>query len=76
MSVVYVYALAVKIKTKVFCKHSNETAKILFFVKMIEISAKLLRNQSAVFLCGETVEVFITISNHTLPEQLKSQSNL
>lgn len=43
---------------------------------MIEISAKLLRNQSAVFLCGEIVEVFITISNHTLPEQLKSQSNL
>lgn len=43
---------------------------------MIEISAKLLRNQSAVFLCGETLEVFITITNQTLPEQIKSQSNV
>ncbi|KAG5684509.1 hypothetical protein PVAND_013738 [Polypedilum vanderplanki] len=43
---------------------------------MIEIDAKLLRNQSAVFLCGETVEVFITISNHSLPEHKISQSNV
>lgn len=44
--------------------------------KMIEIKAKLLRNQSAVFLCGETVEVFITFSNHSLPEHKISQSNV
>lgn len=43
---------------------------------MIEIKAKLLRNQSAVFLCGETVEVFITFANHSLPEHKISQSNV
>ncbi|XP_070506614.1 RAB6A-GEF complex partner protein 2 [Chironomus tepperi] len=43
---------------------------------MFEITARLLRNQSSVFLCGETVEVFVTISNHSLPEHRISQSNI
>jgi hypothetical protein len=34
-----------------------------------------LRNQSAVYLCGETLEVFITISNRSVPEHKISQSN-
>lgn len=42
---------------------------------MIEITAKLLRNQSAIYLCGETVEVFITFSNRSLPEHKIAQSN-
>ncbi|XP_062562117.1 RAB6A-GEF complex partner protein 2 [Armigeres subalbatus] len=42
---------------------------------MIEITAKLIRDQSAVFLCGETVECLITFTNPTLPEHKISQSN-
>ncbi|KAL1375216.1 hypothetical protein pipiens_017623 [Culex pipiens pipiens] len=42
---------------------------------MIEITAKLIRDQSAVFLCGEVVECLITFTNPTLPEHRISQSN-
>lgn len=42
---------------------------------MIEITAWLIRDQSAVFLCGETVECLITFKNPSLPEHRISQSN-
>uniref|UniRef100_A0A182Q0S6 RAB6A-GEF complex partner protein 2 n=1 Tax=Anopheles farauti TaxID=69004 RepID=A0A182Q0S6_9DIPT len=42
---------------------------------MIEITAKLLRDQSAVFMCGETVECLIDFIHPTLPEHKISQSN-
>lgn len=42
---------------------------------MIEITARLIRDQSAVFLCGETVECLITFTNPSLPEHRISQSN-
>ncbi|XP_065082908.1 RAB6A-GEF complex partner protein 2 [Ochlerotatus camptorhynchus] len=42
---------------------------------MIEITAWLIRDQSAVFLCGETVECLITFTNPSLPEHRISQSN-
>ncbi|XP_053657770.1 RAB6A-GEF complex partner protein 2 [Anopheles marshallii] len=42
---------------------------------MIEINAKLLRDQSAVFMCGEIVECFIDFIHPSLPEHKISQSN-
>lgn len=45
------------------------------FKNMIEIQAKLLRNQSAVFLSGEKVDVLVTFTNRTHSEQRISQSN-
>lgn len=42
---------------------------------MIEITAKLVRDQSAVFLCGEIVECLITFTNPKLSEHAISQSN-
>lgn len=42
---------------------------------MIVVTAKLVRDQSPVFLCGETVECFISFANPTLPENRISQSN-
>jgi hypothetical protein len=42
---------------------------------MIQIEAKLLRDQSAIFLCGEVLECFITFTNLTLPEQRTTFSN-
>lgn len=42
---------------------------------MIVITAKLVRDQSAVFLCGETVECFISFANPSLNEHRVSQSN-
>lgn len=40
---------------------------------MIVITAKLVRDQSSVFLCGETVECFISFANPV--ENRTSQSN-
>uniref|UniRef100_A0A182NFM2 RAB6A-GEF complex partner protein 2 n=1 Tax=Anopheles dirus TaxID=7168 RepID=A0A182NFM2_9DIPT len=42
---------------------------------MIEITAKLLRDQSAVFMCGEVVECLIDFIHPSLPEHKISQSN-
>ncbi|XP_052902894.1 RAB6A-GEF complex partner protein 2 [Anopheles moucheti] len=42
---------------------------------MIEINAKLLRDQSAVFMCGEIVECLIDFIHPSLPEHKISQSN-
>ncbi|XP_053681100.1 RAB6A-GEF complex partner protein 2 [Anopheles nili] len=42
---------------------------------MIEIKAKLLRDQSAVFMCGEVVECLIDFIHPSLPEHKISQSN-
>ncbi|XP_050069997.1 RAB6A-GEF complex partner protein 2 [Anopheles maculipalpis] len=42
---------------------------------MIEINAKLLRDQSAVFMCGEVVECLIDFIHPSLPEHKISQSN-
>uniref|UniRef100_A0A182PAC1 RAB6A-GEF complex partner protein 2 n=1 Tax=Anopheles epiroticus TaxID=199890 RepID=A0A182PAC1_9DIPT len=42
---------------------------------MIEICAKLLRDQSAVFMCGEVVECLIDFIHPSLPEHKISQSN-
>ncbi|XP_058057496.1 RAB6A-GEF complex partner protein 2 [Anopheles bellator] len=42
---------------------------------MIEIKAKLLRDQSAVFMCGEVVECLIDFVHPSLPEHKISQSN-
>ncbi|XP_055637258.1 RAB6A-GEF complex partner protein 2 isoform X2 [Toxorhynchites rutilus septentrionalis] len=42
---------------------------------MIEITAKLIRDQSAVFLCGEIVECLIMFTNPSLPEHKFSQCN-
>lgn len=42
---------------------------------MIEIQAKLLRHQSAVYLSGEKVELFVTFTNRAHPEQRVAQSN-
>ncbi|XP_058823491.1 RAB6A-GEF complex partner protein 2 [Topomyia yanbarensis] len=42
---------------------------------MIEITAKLIRDQSAVFLCGEIVECLIIFTNPKLPEHNISQSH-
>ena len=42
---------------------------------MIEITARLVREQTPVFLCGEIVECFISFKNPPLPEHRISQSN-
>uniref|UniRef100_A0A8W7PTE7 Uncharacterized protein n=1 Tax=Anopheles coluzzii TaxID=1518534 RepID=A0A8W7PTE7_ANOCL len=42
---------------------------------MLEINAKLLRDQSAVFMCGEVVECLIDFIHPSLPEHKISQSN-
>lgn len=42
---------------------------------MIVVTAKLVRDESAVFLCGETVECFISFANPTNQEHRVSQSN-
>lgn len=42
---------------------------------MIEINAKLVREQKTFFLCGEIVECFISFSHPTLPEHKIAQSN-
>ncbi|GAB0092887.1 RAB6A-GEF complex partner protein 2 [Sergentomyia squamirostris] len=42
---------------------------------MIEITSKLVREQTPVFLCGEVVECFISFTNPTLPEHKIAQSN-
>lgn len=42
---------------------------------MIEIKAEILRDQSAVYLCGEIVECFITFTNPLVPEHKIAQSN-
>lgn len=46
-----------------------------FILKMIEINARLLREQTPVFLCGEVVECFISFTNPSLPEHRIAQSN-
>lgn len=43
--------------------------------KMIEINAKLVREQKTFFLCGEIVECFISFTHPTLPEHKIAQSN-
>lgn len=43
--------------------------------KMIEINAKLVREQKTFFLCGEIVECFISFTHPTLPEYKIAQSN-
>lgn len=42
---------------------------------MIEINAKLVREQKTFFLCGEIVECFISFTHPTLPEHKIAQSN-
>lgn len=42
---------------------------------MIEITARLVREQTPVFLCGEIVECFISFTNPSLPEHRIAQSN-
>lgn len=42
---------------------------------MIEITAKLVRDQTPVFLCGEIVECFLYFTNPPLPEHKIAQSN-
>lgn len=42
---------------------------------MIEITSKLLREQTPVFLCGEMVECFISFTNPSLPEHRIAQSH-
>ncbi|XP_037049692.1 RAB6A-GEF complex partner protein 2 [Bradysia coprophila] len=42
---------------------------------MIEIVAKLVREQTPVFLCGESVELFISFTNPSLAEHRIAQSN-
>ncbi|KAJ6635150.1 RAB6A-GEF complex partner protein 2 [Pseudolycoriella hygida] len=42
---------------------------------MIEIVAKLVREQTPVFLCGEAVELFISFTNPSLAEHRIAQSN-
>lgn len=42
---------------------------------MIEINAKLVREQKNFFLCGEIVECFISFSHPSLPEHKIAQSN-
>lgn len=42
---------------------------------MIEITAKLVREQTPVFLSGELVECFLSFTNPSLPEHRISQSN-
>ncbi|XP_059612847.1 RAB6A-GEF complex partner protein 2 [Phlebotomus argentipes] len=43
---------------------------------MIEITSKLVREQTPVFLCGEVVECFISFTNPSLPEHKIAQSNI
>ena len=40
---------------------------------MIEIKAEILRDQSAIYLCGETVECFITVTYPSNPDHRISQ---
>lgn len=42
---------------------------------MIEIKARLVREQTAVFLAGETIECFVTFTNPQRPQHKISQSN-
>lgn len=42
---------------------------------MIEIVAKLVREQTPVFLSGEVVELFISFTNPSLAEHRIAQSN-
>lgn len=42
---------------------------------MIEINAKLIREQTPTFLSGETVECFISFTNPALPEHRVAQSH-
>lgn len=43
--------------------------------KMIEINAKLVREQRSFFLCGEIVECFISFAHPSLPEYKIAQGN-
>lgn len=42
---------------------------------MIELTAKLVREQTPVFLCGEIVECFILFTNPSLDEHKTAQSH-
>lgn len=42
---------------------------------MIEIKAEILRDQSSIYLCGEYVEVFITVTYPANPDHKISQSH-
>lgn len=42
---------------------------------MIEINAKLVREQRTFFLCGEIVECFISFTHPSLPEYKRALGN-
>lgn len=69
------------LNTNLFVKTSNVKKKTISLIQfkckknMIEITAKLVREQTPVFLCGEIAECFILFTNPALDEHKIAQSH-